>query len=102
MKVENVDLGIERKLLTLLITSDIAAQKLLPILDKNGVRTTYSKQLLIWIKEFHDQYKEAPKEAIQEIYEQKKLSIRDKETASSISVFLESLAAFVYKSFLHL
>ena len=92
MKVENVDLGIERKLLTLLITSDIAAQKLLPILDKNGVRTTYSKQLLIWIREFHDQYKEAPKEAIQEIYEQKKLSIRDRETASSISVFLESLA----------
>jgi hypothetical protein len=92
LKVENVDLGVERKLVTLIIMHPEASMKLLPILDKTGVRTQYAKFILEWVKEFHDTYGTPPQSAIQDIFEQKKDSLRDQETASSISSFLESLA----------
>ena len=92
MKVENVDLGVERKLLILLITNKIAAQKLLPILDKNGVKTSYAKIILPWIQTYWETYADVPQGNIQEIFEQKKPTIRDDEVATSISKLLESVA----------
>lgn len=92
MKVENVDLGVERKLLILLITNKIAAQKLLPILDKNGVKTNYARIILPWIQTYWETYADVPQGNIQEIFEQKKPSIRDEEVTTSISKLLESVA----------
>ena len=92
MKVETVDLSVERKLCTLCIMNDRVCQTLLPILDKNGVKTAYAVHLISWVKEYNLAYSEAPKGAIKEIFEQKKPTIRDEEVASSISTFLESLA----------
>lgn len=92
MKVENIDLGVERKLCTLCIMNDTVCKALLPILDKYSTKTAYARFIIDWVKEYHVKYGDSPKGGIKEIYEQKKASIRDEEVASSISNFLESLA----------
>ena len=72
--------------------SDIACTKLMPIIDKHSTKTLYAGFICTWVREYFDQYKEAPKNVIQEIFEQRRLSIRDEETSLSVSTFLESLA----------
>jgi hypothetical protein len=92
LKVENVDLNEERKLVTIIIMFDIACTKLLPLIDKHSTKTLYANLICTWVNEYFQQYKTAPKNVIQELFEQKKKSIRDEETASSVAAFLTSLA----------
>ena len=92
MKVEQINLSEERKLITILIMSDTACNKLLPIIDKHSTKTLYAGFICTWVREYFDQYKIAPKNVIQELFEQHRLGIRDEEITQSISSFLESLA----------
>jgi len=76
----------------LIIMDDMVAQKLLPIITGKSLRAPYSKHILEWVKEYYNVYGTAPREAIQDIYEQKKSHMRDGEASSAVGDFLESLS----------
>ena len=81
----------EKELLIGLIVSDEFIKQLAPIVHTKYLQATSSKTILGWILEYYEQYNEAPKQFIQEIYEQHKTVIAEAD-ASIIAKVLKHVS----------
>lgn len=88
MKIEKVNLDVERKLLTQLIVSDEVCKNLIPVFNPLTLKSSFSRTVGMWIREFYEQYGTAPKTAIQDVYNIKKDTLRDDVEATAIRDYL--------------
>lgn len=92
MKRKKLDLSPEKKIITYLITSDEFAKQIMPIFKPMDLKSEYAQIVGSWIKEFYELYKVAPNKAIQDIYKEKRSSIRDDDTSDLVADFLAKLS----------
>jgi len=92
VKRETIDLSVERTLITLLLMSDVVCTKIIPIIKPQYMQSAYSREIVAWVMEYYEKYKEAPKDSIQSIFEQKRAYVADEEVLTSIGEFLGSLS----------
>jgi len=67
---KNLRMSPEKELLIGLIVSDEFIKQVEPIVHQKYLQASSSKTILTWVLEYYEQYAEAPKQFIQEIYEQ--------------------------------
>lgn len=87
-----IDLSPERQLVTHLIMSKQFAQEIFPILDPHVLKTRYAQVVSKWVLEFWERFDDVPVKAIQDIYLEKKATIRDPEEQQSVGEFLQNLS----------
>jgi hypothetical protein len=73
-----------------MITSTDFLKSIIPIAEKDHFLSTFSQRLFIWIKEYYEQYGQAPNRHIQDIVNTKKARIKN-EDAELIELFLVNL-----------
>lgn len=83
----------ERNIVTSLIMDDKFIKALAPIIKPELLKASYAKEVASWALEYYNAYGEAPKQAIQDLYVEKRSSAKyDEDTAESIATFLQSLS----------
>jgi len=87
-----VDNTIEDKIITALITSTQYCREIQPIFDKKLLSNDYVKIEAEWTLSYYNQYKTAPGNKIQDIYDIESGKLRP-ETAEIISKFLEKISS---------
>jgi hypothetical protein len=87
-----VTMDSERKMLIQMILSTDFLRGILPVLDYRYLKSSYSRTVASWITEYYEEYQEAPKKQITEIYFAKKKFIEDEDELGLISQFLNSLS----------
>lgn len=87
-----IDLSPERQLVTHLITSKAFAREILPILNVRDLKTRYAQVVASWVKEYYDKYDDVPEATIQDIYLERKATLRDEEEQESVAEFLQNLS----------
>lgn len=91
MTIQSVDNIRERRLVTLILMDDDFCKQICPLVNHKELKTPYAYHVVQWIKEYFENYGDAPKDAIYDIWETKKKHLNDPELSSSISVFLTSV-----------
>ena len=86
----------EKELLIGLIVSDEFIKQIVPIMQVQYLQASSSRTIASWCIEYYEEYKCAPKELIQDIYIQKKKSIKE-EDADIIAKVLSHVSS-VYES----
>jgi hypothetical protein len=92
MKIEEIDLSDERLLLISLIVSDKVCEEIMPIFQPLQLRSTFSRTVGLWLKEYYQKFKVAPKRSIQTVYNSKKTELRDETDEKAIHDFLAFLS----------
>ena len=92
MKIEKIELSEERHLLTSLIVSDEVCEAIMPIFEPLRLKSTFSRTVGLWIQEYYQKYKVAPKRDIQTVYNSKKAELRDETDEKAIHDFLAFLS----------
>lgn len=93
MKVKKIDMSPEKQIITGLITSGDFARQIMPIFHPDHLKTSYARIVGEWVKEFYEQFKDAPGKAIQDIYRAKRGSIQGEEENDLVADFLIKLSA---------
>jgi len=91
MTIKKISLDPEKKLLIGLITSDKICKEIIPLVKTKYFKSTDSKEIFKWIKDYYNEFKNAPGKNIQNIYYQKKEFIQDADS-DGIYMFLSSLS----------
>lgn len=92
MQIEKIDLSEERKLITYMIVSKRFLTEIAPIIKIQHLESPYTKIVGNWILEYYHRYKDCPGKNIQEIYNQKKNTLRDEDDNELIKEFLLRLS----------
>ena len=71
MTIQTVDNIRERRLVTLIIMDDDFCKQLCPIVNHKELKTPYAYHVVQWVKEYFENYGDAPKDAIYDIWETK-------------------------------
>lgn len=87
-----IDMSPERQLITYMIVSTRFAREILPLINQKLLKTRYAQVVYQWVKDFFDRFEEAPGKAIQDIYLDRRASLRDEEEADSVAEFLQNLS----------
>ena len=96
---ETIDLSETRKILIQSIMNTQFLKEIKSFADTRLLQDTYSKYILQWCFEFYEQFNEAPKQAIQSIYEKKASYVLKESDARMISEVLASISEeFIIKS----
>ena len=96
---ETIDLSETRKILIQSIMSTEFLKQIRGFADVKLLSDTYSKHILQWCLDFYDQFQEAPKQAIQSIYEKKSAYVLKESDANMIEDVLASMSdEFIIKS----
>jgi hypothetical protein len=90
---ETIDLSETRKILMQAIMSTEFLKQIRGFADTKLLTDTYSKYILQWCFEFYDQFQEAPKQAIQSIYENKSAYVLRESDAKMIEDVLASISS---------
>lgn len=90
MKVKNIDLSPERKMIINMIVSDQFCKNIIPLIDPKFLEP-YARAVSSWIIEYYNQFKKAPNKDIKSLYISKKKTL-DEDLSESISLFLSSLS----------
>lgn len=91
-KKEEINLSETRKILMQAIMNDEFLRQIRTFADVSLLEDTYSRYILNWVFEFYDQFEQAPKQAIQSIYEKKVQYILKESDAQIIEELLDSLS----------
>jgi KaiC/GvpD/RAD55 family RecA-like ATPase len=91
MTRKSIKMDSERNLVVNLITSTEFCRQIVPILNKNHLKTRYARVVSEWVTDYFKAYDVSPGTLIQDMYREKKISL-DEEEAESISEFLHSLS----------
>jgi hypothetical protein len=83
--------SIENKIVTGLITSDSFCRQLAPILKKEYFAVEYAGVIAEWCKKFYHEYREAPKQHIEDVYLSKRGEMGE-DVADIIKVFLKKIS----------
>jgi len=92
MKIEKIDLSDEKQLLISLIVSDEVCEAIMPIFQPLQLKSSFSKTVGLWVKEYFEKYKTAPKRNIETVYHSKKDELRSEAEEKAISDFLSYLS----------
>lgn len=92
MKREKIDISIEGKILTHMITNPEFLRELSPVFRPELLKTDYARQVSEWVVEYYKQFKVNPGKDIQSLYEIKKQTIHDGELADNIAEFLSTIS----------
>jgi len=91
-KVGRMDNKQERELTIALIMSDMICDNIIAVVDSKVLKVSYLKKIIDWIKLYYNEYKKAPKQHIQDIFEMKKKELSDAESLI-IAKFLSVLSS---------
>lgn len=89
---KSVDTSIEQNVLTAAIVSTKFLEDVYPIYDRLYFTNSFAKIIMGWVLDYFDQFGEAPKQHIQDIFTIEKQTLEDAET-DIITIFLENLNA---------
>lgn len=92
MKLIQLNLSQEKKLITNLIMSNEFCKEIIPLLNINCLASPFSRIVAQWVIEFYEKYECAPEKTIQDLYRDKKSSIINEDDAEMVATFLEHLS----------
>jgi len=90
---KKVSLDHERKLLMNMIVSTRFLRDIVPMLNPAYLKARYTQLIAEWIKEYYSEFNEAPKQAIQDIYLEKRKFIVSEEDTDLVATFLTNLSS---------
>ena len=91
LKIIPIQDNIERKIVTGLIVSERFCQQLKSFYNPKLMKVDYARTVAGWCFKYFEEYRKAPEESIQEIYEFKRKDLSEAE-ADLIDGFLESIS----------
>ena len=91
MRVLDIDVSMEKQILTDLIVSTDFLKMVRPIVDVGLFDTDAAKTVGKWVLEYYDKYKQAPQDVIENIYKDKSKKLGASET-DWIADFLDELS----------
>lgn len=89
---KKIVLDLERKLITNMIISDAFLREIVPVLKPSNLKSQYTQLVARWVLDYYNEFNEAPKKNIQEIYLLKRKEIDDDEVIELIGTFLQNLS----------
>lgn len=92
MKLRKVDAGIDRRIITGMVVSDIFLKSFLPIYNPRFFKSSYAITVAEWCRTYFEQYGQAPGKTIQDIFYSKQREGLDGTDLESIEHFLMSLS----------
>ncbi len=93
LRERQVNIDIEKKILTALIVSDKFCQEILPMMRLEYFHSDYSKRIAKWVAQYHAKYRQAPGVHIQDIYEVERESLREDGEREMIASFLQGMSS---------
>ena len=91
MKREKLNTLSERDIVYQLIVSDKFCREIVPILNPKLLEVVYVRTIAIWIKDYFQKFKEAPKKNIVKLYRAHAEELRDESLQDNILTFIERL-----------
>lgn len=92
MKSKEVDASIERQIIMYSIVSTRFLRDISIVLKPEYMESSYARIVLKWVLEYYNEYREAPKKHIQELYQKNSFQISDEEDTELIAEFLLRLS----------
>ena len=91
MKREKLNSLSERDIIYQLIVSDKFCREIIPILNPKYLEIVYVRTVAIWIKEYFQKFKEAPKKNMIKLYRAHVEDLKDDDLQENILTFIEKL-----------
>lgn len=91
MKREKLNTLSEKDIIYQLIVSDKFCREIVPILNPKFLEVSYIKIIAIWIKDYFQKFKEAPKKNIIKLYRSHIDDLKDEDLQNNILTFIERL-----------
>ena len=91
MKREKLNTLSEKDIIYQLIVSDKFCREIVPVLNTKFLEVSYIKILAIWIKDYFEKFKEAPKKNIIKLYSSHVEDLKDESLQENILAFIERL-----------
>jgi replicative DNA helicase len=92
MNRTKIDLKEERNIITNMIMSDNFLKEISRLIQPEFFESDYAKIVSSWVNEYFENFNEAPKQNIQDIFQKKSTYLNSDEVAESISDFLYELS----------
>lgn len=91
MKRERLNTLSEKDIIYQLIVSDKFCREIVPVLNPKFLEVSYIKIVAIWIKDYFQKFKEAPKKNIIKLYRSHIDELKDESLQENILTFIEKL-----------
>ena len=91
MKREKLNSLSERDLIYQLIVSDKFCREIIPVLNPKMLEIVYVRTIAIWIKDYFEKFKEAPKKNMMKLYRTHVEELNDEALQDNVLTFLEKL-----------
>lgn len=91
MKREKLNTLSERDIIYQLIVSDKFCREIIPVLNPKLLEIVYVRTIAIWIKDYFEKFKEAPKKNMMKLYRAHVEEINDDSLQDNILTFIEKL-----------
>jgi len=91
MKREKLNTLSEKDIIYQLIVSDKFCREIVPVLNPKFLEVSYIKIVAIWIKDYFQKFKEAPKKNIIKLYRSHIDELKDESLQENILTFIEKL-----------
>lgn len=91
MKREKLNTLSERDIIYQLIVSDKFCREIIPVLNPKLLEIVYVRTIAIWIKDYFEKFKEAPKKNMMKLYRVHVEEINDDSLQDNILTFIEKL-----------
>lgn len=91
MKRERLNTLNEKDIIYQLIVSDKFCREIVPVLNPKFLEVSYIKIVAIWIKDYFQKFKEAPKKNIIKLYRSHIDELKDESLQENILTFIEKL-----------
>ena len=91
MKREKLNTLSEKDIIYQLIVSDKFCREIVPVLNPKFLEVSYIKIIAIWIKDYFQKFKEAPKKNIIKLYRSHIDELKDESLQENILTFIEKL-----------
>lgn len=91
MKREKLNTLNEKDIIYQLIVSDKFCREIIPVLNPKLLEVVYVRTIAIWIKEYFEKFKEAPKKNIIKLYRAHVEELNDESLQDNILTFIERL-----------
>ena len=91
MKREKLNTLSERDIIYQLIVSDKFCREIIPVLNPKLLEVVYVRTIAIWIKDYFQKFKEAPKKNIIKLYRAHVEELKDEDLQNNILTFIEKL-----------
>lgn len=75
-----ISLDQEKKIITNLITNTDYCRQIIPILENDSFETPFCRKISNWIREYFQEYQEAPSKTIQTIFNSEKVKLQESES----------------------